>query len=132
VIVLDASAAVELVAWTPRGRRISGLLRARRRGGIHAPHLIDIEVTHALRGLVIGGKLPADVAQEALSDFQRLRLRRYPARGLLLDRMWQLRHNLTAYDAAYVALAEALDADLLTADRKLQDAPGHEARVTVV
>ena len=131
MIVIDASAAVELAAWTPRAKALSALVSRRGAGGVHAPHLIDIEVANALRTLVLRKKLSTAAAGEALEDFAALRIQRYPHRALL-PRIWELRDNLTPYDAAYVALAEALDAELLTTDGRIHDAPGHDARVTVV
>jgi predicted nucleic acid-binding protein len=106
VIVVDASAAV------------SGLLRAgpaRRRiatESLHAPHLIDSEVTDALRKLAMRRAVTQDEAAGALGAWRRIGLRRYPSIGLI-DRIWGLRHDVSAYDAAYVALAEALDCSLL-------------------
>jgi predicted nucleic acid-binding protein len=83
-----------------------------------APALLDTEVAHALRGRVAGGKLDHDVARRALADLAALQIERFDAVPLL-TRMWELRTNLTAYDATYVALAEAFDATLVTADLRL-------------
>ena len=98
---------------------------------MHAPHLLDVEVTQVLRRHAAQGAIAASRAEEALQDLLDLRLRRYPHR-FFLRRVWELRDNLTAYDALYVALAEALDATLLTCDGKLALAPGHHARVEVI
>lgn len=87
-------------------------------GSLHVPHLADTEVLAALRGLVAGRKLSAPRAQDALRDLDRLLLFRYPVHAIA-DRVWELRANLTAYDATYVALAERLDCPLVTCDRKL-------------
>lgn len=95
------------------------------------PHLIDAEVGHALRRMVAARKLPDDSASAALSELAELPLRRVVHTGLL-DRAWQLRHNLTFYDGIYVALAELLDAPLLTLDRRLARAVGDVSRVTVL
>lgn len=84
----------------------------------HAPHLLDLEVAHALRRLLRAGNLDATRAVLALDDLKELPLHRH-AHGPLLPRVWELRHNLTAYDAAYLALAESLDCPLLTRDRGL-------------
>jgi predicted nucleic acid-binding protein len=85
---------------------------------LHAPHLIDLEITQVLRRYVSSASISADRGTEALSDFLDLPLTRYP-HIVLLTRIWEMRHNLTAYDAAYLALAEALDAPLITRDRAL-------------
>ena len=95
---------------------------------LHVPHLCAIEVASALRGLVSGKKLDATRAEAALSDLADLPATRHPAEPFL-PRIWELRRNLTTYDAAYVTLAEALDATLITADRKLAPKYGHHARV---
>jgi predicted nucleic acid-binding protein len=98
---------------------------------LHARHLLDVEVAQVFRRHVAQGAITASRAEEALQDLLDLRLLRYP-HGLLLPRAWELRDNLTAYDAVYVALAEALDATLLTCDRKLASAPGHHARIEII
>ncbi len=98
---------------------------------LHAPHLIDVEVAQVLRRYVNRGQLGEHHAAAALDDLRDLALERYP-HHLFLPRIWDLRDNVTAYDAAYLALAEALDAPLLTCDRRLATAPGHGARVVVV
>jgi predicted nucleic acid-binding protein len=97
---------------------------------LHAPHLIDVEVTQVLRRLELAQVLEGARAKQALEDLRALRLVRHP-HAALLDRVWSLRHNVTAYDALYLALSEALDAPLVTTDRRLAAAPGHEARVIV-
>ena len=98
---------------------------------LHAPHLIDMEVTQVLRRYAASGRVEPARCRDALDSLLDLPLDRYP-HGVLLPRVWQLRHNLTAYDAVYVALAEALDATLLTRDRRLAAAPGHRARIELV
>lgn len=125
MIVLDASAAVEYLLVIRAGERIAARLADE---AIHAPHLLDIEVTHVLRGYVSRRQISAARGAEALEDLASLRARRY-AHTRLLPRIWELRPNLTAYDAAYIALAEALDAPLVTADARVSRAPGHRARV---
>jgi len=95
---------------------------------LHAPHLLDVEVAQVIRRYAAHGDIDDARGRLALTDLADLTLRRYP-HDFLLPRMWDLRHNLTAYDAAYVALAEALDAPLLTRDRRLAAAAGHHARI---
>ena len=95
-----------------------------------APHLIDAEVAHALRGRALGRKIRSDVAVELLGVWAGLAVERTPITGLL-SRIWELRDNLTAYDAAFVATAEALDLPLVTADRRLAAAPGLHCAVQV-
>ncbi|MBZ5736597.1 type II toxin-antitoxin system VapC family toxin [Nocardioides mangrovi] len=116
--VLDASVIVELLIVSPLGRRVAGELPSRRAGGLHIPHLAVVETASVLRGLVLGSRVATDRAEGALADLAVLPCTRWPVEGLL-PRLWQLRDNLTAYDATYVALAEALDAELVTADRRL-------------
>ena len=98
---------------------------------VHAPHLIDLEVIGAMRRLVMQRSVTIERAEEALRDFAAIAIVRYPAGGLT-DRIWQLRLNMTVFDAAYVALAEALDIPLVTTDARLARAPGHRARVQVI
>ncbi|HWH58262.1 MAG TPA: type II toxin-antitoxin system VapC family toxin [Terriglobales bacterium] len=96
------------------------------RESLHAPHLLDLEVAQVLRRLVREGTVPANRADEAVRDLLDLRLTRY-SHFMLLPRVWQLRHNFSAYDAAYVGLAEKLGAPLITRDGRLAAAPGHAA-----
>ena len=97
----------------------------------HAPHLIDVEVAHALRRLVRMGEVRPNRAREAVEDLTGLDIRRH-AHVDLLSRAWALRNNLTMYDAVYVALAEAIDAPLVTCDGPLGTTPGHAARIEVI
>jgi predicted nucleic acid-binding protein len=127
VIVLDASAMVELLLKTDMGEGVARRLSQAGHDG-SAPHLLDVEVAHALRRLEQQGELTAARASDALQDLFNFPVRRYP-HDVLLPRVWELRRNLTAYDATYVALAEALDAPLLTCDRRLAKASGHSARI---
>jgi len=129
MIVLDASAALELLL---RAADCPGLVdRVLRSGeGIAAPHLLDVEVAHVLRRFVIAGELTEARAREAIDDHLAMGIARYPHDGLL-ERIWQLRANCTAYDAAYLALAEALDVALITCDKRLADVPGARAAVEV-
>jgi len=126
VTVVEASALVRVLAARDR----SDVLFARLLddADLHAPHLVDVEVTHALRRLVAIGELGDDRAADARLDLDALPITRYP-HAALLDRAWELRHGLSVYDAVYVSLAEALDAPLITCDRRLARAPGIRATV---
>ena len=125
MIVIDASAAV------------LGLLAdgdARRRLGaepLAAPHLVDAEILHTLNRQAQRGVIHAAGAERAWRTWQQLGLRRFPVVGML-DRMWELRHNVTSYDATYIALAEELDCPLLTADARLATATGPLCSFTIV
>jgi predicted nucleic acid-binding protein len=130
VIVLDASAVLELLLGTPVGREVAERI-ADPALGLHAPHLIDIEVAQALRRYVRGGEVDDESAALALEDLRALDMERH-AHEPLLTRVWELRANLTAYDAVYVALAEALETRLLTCDGRIARAPGMGDRVEVV
>jgi predicted nucleic acid-binding protein len=130
VIVVDASAVLAVLLRTPVAQAVERRLFAAGET-LHAPHLIDIEVARMLRRYAAAGDMRVERGPEALEDLADLSLRRYP-HDVLLPRMWALRDNLTAYDAVYVALAEALGAPLLTRDRRLANAAGHRARVEVV
>jgi predicted nucleic acid-binding protein len=127
MLVLDCSAAIDALV-EPRDPVLVERLSGARE--LHAPHLIDVELLHALRRLVATGKLTAERAEYVREDFAALRIRRYPHRPLA-DRVWALRDNLTAYDATFVALAEALEVPIVTCDGRLASAPVHRARVEV-
>ncbi|MDQ3761507.1 MAG: type II toxin-antitoxin system VapC family toxin [Actinomycetota bacterium] len=126
--VVDASVVVRLLANRPADEGLRRRLSALR--AVHAPHLIDAEVANATRGLLLDGKIDLSRAVELLTDFAALRIRRYPMRPHL-NRVIELRNNLTAYDAVYVALSETLRMPLLTQDPKLRRATGHRAEVHV-
>jgi predicted nucleic acid-binding protein len=128
VIVVDASAILEVLLRTPAAQSIEERLFERGEA-LHAPHLIDLEVLQVLRRYAAVGEISAERAREALDDLAAFRLRRW-AHDTLALRIWELR-RLTAYDAAYIALAEALRAPLLTRDRRLASAPWIRARVEV-
>lgn len=130
MIIVDASALLEALLRSPTGLRIERRL-FEARDSIHAPHLIDLEVTQVLRRYATAREIDSRRAQEALDDLAAFHIHRYP-HAFLVPRIWELRQNLTAYDAAYVGLAEALDAPLVTRDRKLAGAPGHRARIELV
>ena len=125
MIVLDSSAMIDWLLQTTAGLRIRSRIR---RESVHAPHLLDIEVAHVLRWLVRGGILPAGNADEAIKIFRDFQIARYP-HVTFLARIWQYRHTLSAYDAAYVVLAETLDATLITRDARLAAAHGHGAKI---
>jgi predicted nucleic acid-binding protein len=127
MIVLDASAAVDWLLQTPAGQHIEKRIYSRNET-LHAPHLLDIEVTQVLRRLALQGVVSVHRADEAIHDLLDLRITRYP-HLVLLPRVWQLRHNFSAYDAAYIVLAEKLGAALVTRDARLASASGHAAPV---
>lgn len=130
MIVVDASIILELLLRTPAAPDIESRLFAPDLTW-HAPHLLDVEVAQVLRRYHLAGDITADRGREALQDFSNLPIVRYP-HFLFLDRIWELRDDITAYDAAYVALAEALTAPLITRDARLAAAPGHGASIDVV
>lgn len=130
MIVLDASAALELLLVTDKGSRVAERI-APPEETLHAPHLIDLEVTQVLRRWVTRRQLDEVRAVQALDDLRDLDLNRYP-HDVLLDRIWELRNNTSAYDAAYVALAEALGAPLLTTDARLAEVPNTRAQIEVL
>ena len=130
MIVLDASALVELLLGTEQGQSV-GVRIADPALGLHTPHLADVEVAQTLRRYVREGDLDPASAAAALDDLHALDLEQH-AHEPLLDRVWSLRQNLTAYDAVYVALAEILETILLTCDCKLARAPGIAGRVELV
>lgn len=116
-VVLDASVLVEILMASPRGQRAAGTVRLAA-GDVHLPHLADVEVISVLRELIAAQIVTPQRAIQALGDLRDFPAKRWPAHPLV-ERAWELRENLTAYDATYVALAEALDATLVTADSKL-------------
>jgi predicted nucleic acid-binding protein len=129
LIVVDASAVLELLLRSDKASRLETRLLAGRES-LHAPHLLDLEVAQVLRGHAAAGDLSPERGREALTDLVDLPIHRYP-HDVLLPRIWELRKNVTAYDAAYLALAEVLIAPLVTCDARLASAPGHTADVVV-
>jgi predicted nucleic acid-binding protein len=129
VIVVDSAVVVDALT------ALKGTedLRAHLTGeDLHAPTLLDYEVISAVRGLTLRGDLSVARAEDLLSDFDDLPVQRWPSADALRRRAFQLRENLSAYDAAYVALAEALECPLLTRDRRLAGTGGHEVRIEVL
>jgi len=130
MIVVDASALLELLLQSPLGLRVEARL-LRDADEFHAPHLVDVEVAQGLRRLVRTREVSADRAADALADLADFDLHRH-AHLDLLGRAWALKDNITAYDAMYVALAEALEAPMITCDAALAATSGHRARVEVI
>lgn len=130
MIVVDASALVEVLLLTPAAPAIQTRILDPRET-LHAPHLLDLEVAQVLRRYVFAGQIAEARGRQALEDLAAFPLFRYP-HAALLPRVWQLRPNLTAYDASYVALAEVLRAPLVTRDARLGSSAGHRARIEVM
>lgn len=130
MIVIDASAVIEVLLQTPAARGIEGRIFAGRES-LHAPHLLDVEVAQVLRRYSAVGEMDPARAEQGLRYLADLPMIRHP-HTFLLGRIWELRHNFTAYDAVYVALAEALSAPLVTRDQRLARASGHQARIELL
>jgi predicted nucleic acid-binding protein len=130
MIVVDASAVLEVLLSTLISPRVQERIFARGET-LHAPHLLDLEVAQVLRRYYRAGQLGAERGIQALQDLMDFPLTRYP-HDVLLPRIWELRDNVTAYDAAYLALAEALDAPLVTRDKALAAASGHSAAIELI
>lgn len=128
MIVVDSAAVIDALTAVEGSERLREVLAGEE---LHAPALIDFEVVSALRGLVLGARLSVARALDALSDFEDLRVARWAADDALRRRAFSLRENLSACDAAYVALAEALECPLVTRDARLARSRGHGARITV-
>jgi predicted nucleic acid-binding protein len=130
VIVIDASALVEFLLRTLTGVVVGNRIFAAA-SSLHAPHLLDVEVAHVVRKFVARGIVAPERGAIALQLVAGLSIVRYSHLGLL-SRIWQLRDNISAYDATYVALAEALDAPLLTCDQRLAGASNHKAKIEFI
>lgn len=130
MIVADASVIAEALIRPGESRSIQDRLLDPDEH-VHAPYLLDIEVAQVLRRFIRCGDIGADLGEAIISDLMIFPMERH-SHDLLLPRIWELRDNLTAYDAAYVALAELLDAPLLTRDARLARAAGHRAKIELV
>lgn len=130
MIVVDASALLEALLRTPAAMPVEAWLFDTGQT-LHAPHLLDIEIAQVIRRYVAKGEIDDERGRLALLDLADFPLRRYP-HDFLLPRVWELRENLTAYDAVYVALTEVLGAALLTRDRRLANAASQHVRVEIV
>lgn len=128
MIVVDSAAVVDALAAAPGSDGLRAYLAAE---DLHAPSLLDFEIVSALRGLTLRGELSATRAQDLLTDFEDLTIQRWPSADALRRRAFQLRDTISDYDAAYIALAEALDCPLLTHDARLARSTGHDARIDV-
>ena len=129
MIVLDGSTVLEILLQTEAGAPVAERLLTSD-SSLHAPHLLDVEVAQVLRRFVAQGEVPEARARQALAALADFPLERY-SHTILLPRIWALRQNLSAYDAAYVALAEVLGATLVTRDTRISRAPGLAARIEV-
>ena len=126
MIVVDSAAVVDALTVAPGSKDLRAELTAEE---LHAPTLLDFEIVSALRGLTLDGQLSAARAQDALTDFDDLAIQRWPSGPALRLRAFSLRDNLTAYDAAYVALAEALRCPLVTRDARVARSSGHDVEI---
>ncbi len=130
MIVLDASAVIELLLNTRGGALVSARISDRAES-LHAPHLLSVEVAQVLRRFVAAGSISPECAHDSLDDLAALDIARYEHEPFL-RRVWELRANVTAYDAVYLVLAEVLGAPLLTFDGRMAGSPGHDASVEVL
>ncbi len=128
MIVVDCAAVVDALTGADGTDDLRAFLASEE---LNAPALLDFEVVSALRGLTLRGNLTIARAEDALTDFDDLEVRRWPSGDSLRRRVFQLRDNVSAYDAAYVVLAEALDCPFLTRDIRLGRASGHLVRIEV-
>ena len=130
MIVVDASAVAEALLRRPAAAVVEHRIHDLRQS-LHAPCLIDVEVANVVRRYAARGEIDSRRGSEALSDLVEFPMHRHP-HVPLLHRIWELRHNLTAYDAAYVALAEVLGAPLVTRDARLAASSGHRAQIELI
>lgn len=131
MIVVDTSALFEALLPVSSAGELVEERMSEPNQTVHIPHLLDLEVVQVLRRRVNAGLMTAPRCLRALSDLASLQLFRHP-HDFLLPRVWELRHNITAYDAVYIALAEYLGAPLLTRDHRLANAPGHYAQIDLI
>ncbi len=129
MIVVDSAAVVDALTAVAGSEELRMRLAAEE---LHAPTLLDYEVCSALRGMALGDQLSAARVQDALTDFDDLAIERWPSTDPLRRRAFQLRHNVSAYDAAYVVLAEALRSSVVTRDARLARSVGHDVHIEVV
>lgn len=129
MIVVDASALIELLLNRERARRIAGRILTGE--PIYAPQLMALEVQNVIRKCLVRNELTLTRANQALEDFTGLPVVYYPHQPFL-PRIWAMRHNITTYDAAYITLAEAMPATLLTCDERLAAAKGHAAQIEII
>ncbi len=130
MIVLDASVVLEVLLRSQAGLKVEERIFLPSEI-LFAPHLLDLEVVQVLRRYCASGEIDSERGKEAIEDLKDLPINRYQ-HDIFLDRIWELRHNMTAYDAAYVALAETLPAPLITRDAHLASAPGHDALIELI
>ena len=130
MIVVDSSAVLEVLLRTEAASRVEQRMFLPGET-LHAPHLMDVEVAQVLRRYCLAGEMDSERGEQAVKDLAEFPITRYP-HNLFLPRIWQLRYNMTAYDAVYVALAEVLPASLLTRDTRLAATPGHTAIIELV
>jgi predicted nucleic acid-binding protein len=130
VIVVDASAVAEVLLRWPAAAAVEHRIHDLRES-LHAPYLIDVEVANVVRRYAARGEIDAGRGPAAIEDLADFPMHRHP-HVPLLHRIWELRHNVTAYDAAYVALAEVLGAPLVTRDARLAASSGHRAQIELI
>jgi predicted nucleic acid-binding protein len=127
LIVVDSSSVIEVLFRSSVGKQIEELILSPFEN-LCAPHLIDLEIAQVLRRYCATGDLSVERAKNALEDLKDMPITRY-RHDIFLQRIWELKDNITAYDAVYIALAEALPATLITCDKRLASAPLHDVEI---